>query len=231
MIRFDGDKTDLDKCGIYRIVNIENGKQYVGSTKSFGLRFRQHNSRLKGNTHDNVYLQWAFNKYGAGCFEIKIIEICDNYKTREQEILDNEIFCMIDHQDHYYNIAKSVIGGMTGRKHTEEAKLRIGGRSGNKSPMFGRRGENHPAFGMKHSAEAIKNTAEKQRGRLSYQYISDILAKNMETGEEIVAESAKEMALKLSVSKKTILNRLNNKSKSFTSSLIKNIWRISRVLS
>jgi sugar diacid utilization regulator len=97
--------------------------------------------------------------------------------------------------------------------------------------MFGRRGENHPAFGMKHSAEAIKNTAEKQRGRLSYQYISDILAKNMETGEEIVAESAKEMALKLSVSKKTILNRLNNKSKSFTSSLIKNIWRISRVLS
>ena len=43
--------------GIYKIVNLQTGKYYVGSTKDFKRRKQTHFSRLKNNTHTNKHLK------------------------------------------------------------------------------------------------------------------------------------------------------------------------------
>jgi hypothetical protein len=46
------------KCGIYKIVNVVNGKVYIGSTKGrFASRFDSHKRDLSRNVHCNRHLQ------------------------------------------------------------------------------------------------------------------------------------------------------------------------------
>lgn len=77
---------DLTKCGVYSIYNKTTNKQYIGSTTmTFQKRFWHHLSRLRTNTHKNLYLQHAWNKYGEIDFEFKIIEICNKEICLEKE--------------------------------------------------------------------------------------------------------------------------------------------------
>lgn len=63
-------------CGIYKIVNIVDGKIYIGSSIEILSRLMQHKYRLRGKRHDNDYLQHAFNKYGENSFLFSIVEEC-----------------------------------------------------------------------------------------------------------------------------------------------------------
>lgn len=78
-------------CGIYKILNIENGKFYIGSSKNIKHRWSQHKSKLKKGKHPNMHLQNAWVKYGSKAFSLIIIEentqINDLIK-REQYWLD-----------------------------------------------------------------------------------------------------------------------------------------------
>ncbi len=83
---------DLEKTGVYKILNIVNGKYYIGSTKQkFRIRINHHLQALKNNNHKNSHLQRAWNKYGENSFEFYIVEICnkDIVYQREQWYLDN----------------------------------------------------------------------------------------------------------------------------------------------
>lgn len=91
--------------GIYKIVNIKNGKFYVGSTSNFHKRKLMHFNQLRKNKHHSIYLQRAFDKYGESNFEFIIIEECDNTFEREQEILNK-----LDYSKSY-NVSKSASGG------------------------------------------------------------------------------------------------------------------------
>lgn len=51
--------------GIYKILNIKNGKFYIGSSNNIKVRWSQHKTLLKNNKHENKYLQNAWNKYGG----------------------------------------------------------------------------------------------------------------------------------------------------------------------
>ena len=75
----------MNNSGIYKIVNLQTGKYYVGSTKDFKRRKQTHFSRLKNNTHTNKHLQNAYNKYGVGNFKFEIIEYVE-----EKLLLDIE---------------------------------------------------------------------------------------------------------------------------------------------
>lgn len=78
------------KSGIYMIINSNNNKRYIGSSKNLHQRFIDHLKCLRKGNHPNCYLQRSWNKYGEECFSISIIEYCDeNIRfNREQYYID-----------------------------------------------------------------------------------------------------------------------------------------------
>ena len=76
--------------GIYKILNTKNNKVYIGQTKDYDKRIREHLRYLKNNTHQNKYLQRTYNKYGADIFEFSLIEECSEKELtiREQYWID-----------------------------------------------------------------------------------------------------------------------------------------------
>jgi group I intron endonuclease len=66
--------------GIYSITNKINRKRYIGSTKNFDRRKREHFDLLTKDEHWNIKLQRSYNKNGSGVFIFEIIELCDYSK-------------------------------------------------------------------------------------------------------------------------------------------------------
>lgn len=79
-----------DVIGIYSITHTASGRQYIGSSVCIYQRWRKHKQALKRGKHHSVYLQRAWNKYGADEFQFCIIEHCEleKLKEREQYFLD-----------------------------------------------------------------------------------------------------------------------------------------------
>ena len=64
-------------CGIYRIINNENGRSYIGSSSRIEGRWSGHRYLLRNNKHHCPGLQNAWNKYGELNFNFEILELCD----------------------------------------------------------------------------------------------------------------------------------------------------------
>lgn len=97
------DKSELNLCGIYQIVNKINGNVYIGQTIDYGRRIQQHRRNLLNNTHGSKYLQNSFNKHGKEAFHFTFLEECprDNKEyltSREQHYIDTT--------RSFYNMAK-----------------------------------------------------------------------------------------------------------------------------
>lgn len=60
--------------GIYKIVNLKNGKFYLGSSKNIKRRWYIHKSSLKHNKHHCTYLQRSWNKHGGQNFSFEVIK-------------------------------------------------------------------------------------------------------------------------------------------------------------
>lgn len=77
--------------GIYQIIDITNGKFYVGSSKDIIKRKNTHFQQLKNKCHGNQYLQRVSNIRGAACLIFLILEegVPENeLLIREQLYLD-----------------------------------------------------------------------------------------------------------------------------------------------
>lgn len=199
-IIFNENKEDLNKGGIYFIINLQNGKKYIGSTNCFIKRLRSHNLDLRKNQHGNKYLQRAYNKQNGEDFLFKINEICENTLDREQELL-NEIFLNQNHNDYYYNISTIANSppNHSGKKLTENHKRKI-----SKSQS----GENGNNFGKKHSIETI----EKMK-KIKLNKTQSIDTKNKISKARIGKNHNNDTKLKISVAKKGKLLSANTKEK------------------
>lgn len=91
------------KAYIYSITNLVNGKIYIGSCKSTGIRKSNHFWALKAGRHHSAHLQRAYDKYGKDNFIFKVIEECELEKRAEREIY-NISFYKSDHRDFGYNV-------------------------------------------------------------------------------------------------------------------------------
>ena len=120
------------KIEIYKIINLVNGKLYIGQAVSHILnhgkyrlygsegRFRCHVSESKSQKKNQChYLNNSFRKHGEDNFKVELLEICDMDKGDELEtkyILQfNSLF------PSGYNLTT----GGTVFQHTEESKTRL----------------------------------------------------------------------------------------------------------
>jgi group I intron endonuclease len=67
----------MDIGGIYNIVNLVNGKRYVGYTENLRHRKSQHKSSAKRLDINNYHLLAAYKKYGIENFKFEILEECE----------------------------------------------------------------------------------------------------------------------------------------------------------
>lgn len=66
------------------ILNLSNGKYYIGQAFNFYDRCFEHFRLLRLNKHGNIYLQNAYNKYGEDCFQFTIIETVEDQSQLTQ---------------------------------------------------------------------------------------------------------------------------------------------------
>ena len=111
---------NIKKIGIYCFINTHNGKRYVGQSIDIDARHKGHLRELNNNTHYNVYLQSAFNKYGSSCFEFHILEECG------ADMLDMREIAWINYYHSFgeggYNLTS---GGCKGKEVSAETKRKI----------------------------------------------------------------------------------------------------------
>lgn len=150
--------------GIYKIINLADGKMYIGSAVHFNRRFARHIRQLNSQTHPNKYLQNAWNLFGEECFRFEIVQYVEKeyLLIREQHWIDT--FNSADNSVGY-NICK-IADNRTGVLHTEEAKLKM---SKTRKGMI--KSEEWQAKitaslkGKKRSAEVVENLVNRLRGR------------------------------------------------------------------
>jgi len=110
----------MDKqSGVYEILNLVNGKRYIGSAVCFKKRWKWHRTDLRRGDHHNAPLQAAWTKYGPDVFLFKPILTCQQsmLKFYEQQLLDKVL--------PEYNCATAASNPMLGRKHSAETKAKI----------------------------------------------------------------------------------------------------------
>ena len=84
---------NINKSGVYRLVNKINGKSYIGSSTSLSNRFSNYYylSSLTLQVKGSIIIYRALLKYGYKNFTLDILEYCepDVLKKREQYYIKN----------------------------------------------------------------------------------------------------------------------------------------------
>ncbi len=148
---------DLKRLGtIYLIINLINGKKYVGQTRrSLEERINEHR-RCK----NDIGVDLAIQKYGWENFKVEIIEVCPVDKLNEREIF--WIAELNTKVPNGYNLTEGGDGGINpsaetrakisvskkGKSLSKEHRAKI---SANHADM---KGENNPFYGKHHTEES-----------------------------------------------------------------------------
>jgi group I intron endonuclease len=85
--------------GIYKIINRNNGKYYVGSSTDLADRWREHKRHLRSGKHINPKLLASWNKHGENVFYFVVMEEHPD-ATRTQ---------LLEAEQKYLDIAKTEI--------------------------------------------------------------------------------------------------------------------------
>ena len=151
------------KSGIYRIQSKSRPKRfYIGSAVNIKQRWRSHKSLLFRNKHHSIKLQNHVNKYGFKDLVFTVVEVSEKEDLipAEQKYLDHDL--------PYFNTTPTA-GSSLGRKHTEEARRKIGeGQKGKKISKEHKRQITEALTGRKRgkcSEEARRKISEAKKGR------------------------------------------------------------------
>lgn len=163
----------MNISGIYKIVNTQNGKLYIGSAKNIHKRWMRHLNDLRNNNHCNILLQRSFIKYGELCFKIEIIEKTSDLLDREQYFLDK----LKPFAPNGYNIGCSATGGDNlsnnpnkkniVKKITKAIKKRYKNMSDEDKKKYSEKmkGKNNPNYGNKWSKAQREAASKRSLGK------------------------------------------------------------------
>ena len=183
--------------GIYKIVNNDNGKYYVGSSDDITRRIYEHSWLLSNKKHHCIPLQKAWEKYGQENFVFVIVEVVSPklLLETEQKYLD---ICK-QKTSINYNTCYEAMSPMKGRKHSEKTKkLMSTAHRGEKCHWFGkpktleerkmvsdiakqRIGNKNGFFGKQHTPEFVEKMRRFATGRVSLNRKSVIAYNETET--------------------------------------------------
>lgn len=163
-------KYQREHYGIYCIECIKTQIKYIGQTyENFYRRWTFHKWCLKNNNHSNIYLQNAWNKYGADSFKFYPIE---SFEVSQKDIitkayLDELERKYIEQFNTFINGFNLTTGGESCKMSplSDEAKRKIGDK--NKINMLGK----------KHSEETKKLMSESHKGYVKSESHRDNLSK------------------------------------------------------
>lgn len=144
----------MAESGIYEIVNLVNGKRYVGSAVDFPKRWAEHRRDLDRSRHHSRPLQRAWIKYGGDTFVFRIIARCDRAELiyREQREFDR--------LPPEYNCCKKA-GSTLGLRHSDESRAKMSAAQRARYAA-GKEGNNK---GRKYSREICERMAAPKRGK------------------------------------------------------------------
>ena len=187
--------------GIYKIENLINGKVYIGQTKEkFQRRYWLHRWKLREGTHDNSYLQRAWDKYGEENFKFEVVEILS-----KEEIDDREKFWIKKYKD--LGMCYSIQDGGQPECLNQYISPEIRKRTGEKNRQR--------MLGSKLSEETKKKMSDARKGK-------HIDRKTNVLNEEL-ARGIKERLVK-GMTPKEIMNELGVTYKNINNILSSNTW-------
>lgn len=211
-----------EHAGIYKIVNLENGRIYIGSTTVFRKRFKSHNHTLTSGKHTNKFLQNDFNKYGTDNFLIEVLQHVvfsenDCLIEKKKKLLAVEqiyIDKYYDGQKNCYNLRKDAADSRQGSKAIKEVNRETDGRC--KSPTketLKKRGE--AIRTAKSTQEQKEKAANNARNGLWKDHSANVSLIHKETKEEVlVTTSLRQFAIDRGLSYKSLHQLVRGKIKS-----------------
>jgi group I intron endonuclease len=151
--------------GVYMIKCISTEKYIIGETGNVKKRLLYHIQNLKGNRHENPYLQNAWNKYGEDKFSYHVIEYCDFSECKIRE----DYYCKLyDSHNHDKGFNLRPTGMDLKTKFSQETKDKIK-QSLKISEKFKNRDSGKGMRNKKHSKETIQKMSDVKKGKLPSQ--------------------------------------------------------------
>jgi len=211
-----------EHAGIYKIVNLENGRIYIGSTTTFRKRFKSHNHTLTSGKHTNKFLQNDFNKYGTDNFLIEVLEHVtfdplESLSDKKKKLISVEqtyIDKYYDSQKNCYNFRKDAADSRQGSKAILEVNRETDGRC--KVPTketLDKRGE--AIRKAKSTPEQKEKAANNARNGLWKDHSANVSLIHRDTKEEVlVSTSLRQFAIDRGLSYKALHQLVRGKIKS-----------------
>lgn len=151
---------------IYKVVNQINGKVYIGFTKDYKQRIRQHKKSITNPKYKSKFHN-ALRKYGWDNFVWDII-----FQSKDENYCKSimEPHFIVEHnsRERGYNITMGGEGAL-GLKHDKDIRYKIGSRTRGKTlPKEHKLKISKSHIGIKHSKETREYMSRNRKGRNWY---------------------------------------------------------------